>query len=48
MTAVPGAREVREEDSFDVARVADWLRTHATMPDGLEGEPAVRLFTGGA
>ena len=26
VTAVPGAREVREEDAFDVARVAAWLR----------------------
>ena len=29
VTAVPGAREVREEDAFDVARVAAWLRAHA-------------------
>lgn len=48
MTAVPGAREVREEDSFDVAQLADWIRTHASTPDGLEGEPEVRQFTGGA
>ena len=39
MTEVPGAREVREEDSFDVARVAQWLRSHAATPEGLEGEP---------
>ena len=25
MTSVPGAREVRAEDAFDVARVAAWL-----------------------
>jgi aminoglycoside phosphotransferase (APT) family kinase protein len=48
VTEVPGAREVREEDSFDVARVAEWLRTHAATPEGLEGEPEVRQFTGGA
>ena len=48
MTAVPGAREVREEDAFDVARVAKWLRAHATTPDGLDGEPEVQQFTGGA
>ena len=48
MTEVPGAREVREEDSFDVARVAEWLRTHAATAEGLEGEPGVRQFTGGA
>ena len=48
MTAVPGARDVREEDTFDVARVADWIRAHAATPDGLDGEPEVRQFTGGA
>ena len=48
MTAVPGAREVREEDAFDVARVAAWLRANAATPDGLDGEPEVRQFTGGA
>ena len=48
MTAVPGAREVREEDAFDVPRVAQWLRTHASTADGLDGEPAVQQFTGGA
>ena len=48
MSAVPGAREVRDEDAFDVAPVADWLRTHAEAPEGLEDEPAVRQFTGGA
>jgi len=48
VTAVPGARDVREEDTFDVARVADWIRTRAATPDGLDGEPEVRQFTGGA
>lgn len=48
MTAVPGAREVREEDAFDVAHVAAWLRAHADDANGLEGDPEVRQFTGGA
>ena len=48
MTAVPGAREVREEDAFDVARVAAWIREHADDATGLDGEPEVRQFTGGA
>jgi aminoglycoside phosphotransferase (APT) family kinase protein len=48
MTAVPGAREVREEDAFDVARVAEWLRTNAADPSGLESDPEVRQFSGGA
>ena len=48
MSAVPGASEVREEDAFDVARVAAWLREHAATPEGLDGEPEVRQFTGGA
>ena len=34
VTAVPGARDVREEDSFDVARVAEWIRPHAVDPRG--------------
>lgn len=42
------AGEVREEDAFDVAAVADWLREHATDPDGLDGTPEVRQFAGGA
>ena len=48
MTAVPGAREVREEDAFDVARVAEWLRTNDADPSGLESDPEVRQFSGGA
>ena len=48
MTDVPGARDVREEDAFDVARVAAWIRANATSPEGLDGEPEVRQFTGGA
>ena len=41
MTTVPGAREVREEDAFDVARVASWLRDNAATPEGLDGDPSV-------
>ncbi len=41
---------VREEDAFDVATVAAWVREQAPddlAPD-LEGEPRVRQFSGGA
>ncbi|GAA1938254.1 phosphotransferase family protein [Nocardioides hwasunensis] len=48
MTAVPGARPVRDEDAFDVDRVVEWLRANAATPDGLDGDPDVRQFTGGA
>ena len=47
---VEGAKQVREEDAFDVEAVATWLREHAD-PDqraGLEGVPEVRQFSGGA
>ena len=38
--------DVREEDAFDVAVLAAWLREHA---DGVpDGEPEVRQFPGGA
>ncbi|WP_017606699.1 phosphotransferase family protein [Nocardiopsis alkaliphila] len=43
---VSGARQVREEDSFDVTLVATWLREHAENPP--EGVPQVRQFSGGA
>jgi aminoglycoside phosphotransferase (APT) family kinase protein len=49
-TDADGARAVREEDAFDVAAVAAWLREHAdpaVLPD-LAGTPEVRQFTGGA
>jgi len=39
------ARAVREEDSFDVARVNAFLKQHL---DGLHGMPTVRQFPGGA
>ena len=48
MSEVRGAREVRAEDAFDVARVAAWLRENADDPAGLADEPDVRQFTGGA
>jgi aminoglycoside phosphotransferase (APT) family kinase protein len=43
-------REVREEDSFDVATVASWLRENAPPGEveGLAGTPRVRQFRGGA
>jgi aminoglycoside phosphotransferase (APT) family kinase protein len=45
---VPGATPVRQEDAFDVPRVASWLREHAADPTGLDGEPEVLQFSGGA
>ncbi|WP_017584691.1 phosphotransferase family protein [Nocardiopsis ganjiahuensis] len=45
---VPGAREVRAEDAFDAAAVADWLGEHAGDRAGMEGLPEVRQFSGGA
>ncbi|QKW06163.1 phosphotransferase family protein [Streptomyces sp. NA04227] len=47
-TKVAGAREVRDEDAFDVEAVAAWLRAHAKDSAGLEGTPEVRQFSGGA
>jgi aminoglycoside phosphotransferase (APT) family kinase protein len=43
-------QEVRDEDAFDVGRVADWLREHAEEPwrDRLAGIPDVRQYPGGA
>ncbi|GAC68308.1 phosphotransferase family protein [Gordonia soli] len=45
---VAGARQVRSEDSFDIAAVADWLRTAARDEPGLDKTPEVRQFSGGA
>ena len=45
---VHGAGPVRDEDAFDVPRVAAWLREHAADPRGLDGIPEVRQFGGGA
>ncbi|AZG45586.1 phosphotransferase family protein [Gordonia insulae] len=45
---VAGARAVRDEDAFDVERVAQWLRANADDATGLDGTPEVRQFSGGA
>ena len=44
------ARDVREEDSFDVGAVAAWLRGHAepAFAHVVAGTPEVRQFPGGA
>lgn len=44
------AREVRDEDAFDVDALARWLRGHAasTWADSIGGTPEVRQFAGGA
>jgi aminoglycoside phosphotransferase (APT) family kinase protein len=45
-----GARDVREEDAFDVEAVTAWLRDHTAPDDAviLTGTPQVRQFSGGA
>jgi aminoglycoside phosphotransferase (APT) family kinase protein len=43
--APAGAREVRDEDAFDVAAVDTWLRAQTELPSGL---PEVKQFSGGA
>lgn len=43
--ALDQAREVRAEDSFDVAAVDAWLKRRV---EGLEGTPVVKQFPGGA
>ena len=50
MNAADESRPVREEDEFDVDRVATWLRAHADegWRDRLTGTPEVRQFPGGA
>ncbi len=45
IAAVDQAREVRDEDRLDVARVDAFLKQHV---DGLRGEPTIRQFPGGA
>lgn len=45
---VSGAKAVRDEDSFDVARVDAWLRTNADASTWGDGLPEVRQFSGGA
>ena len=43
---VAGARDVREEDAFDVDAVDAWLKEHA--PSAPRGRPEVQQFSGGA
>ena len=48
---VAGAREVREEDAFDVAAVLGWLRTQrldAAVAGTPDADPEVLQFSGGA
>ena len=47
-TPVAGAAPVRDEDAFDVERVATWLRENALGEAGLDGVPEVQQFVGGA
>jgi aminoglycoside phosphotransferase (APT) family kinase protein len=47
MSTRDDSRPVREEDAFDVAAVAGWLREHAPAYE-LAGIPDVRQFPGGA
>jgi aminoglycoside phosphotransferase (APT) family kinase protein len=50
-TEVAGAGAVRQEDAFDVAGVAAWLRREDLPPEilaDLQGDPEVRQFSGGA
>src|SRR5262249_22948518 len=43
------SRPVRDEDAFEVAAVASWLREHAeSFREDLDGTPEVRQFPGGA
>lgn len=48
MSGADGAGQVRDEDAFDAAAVTAWLRANAIDPTGIEGEPEVRQFSGGA
>jgi aminoglycoside phosphotransferase (APT) family kinase protein len=50
VVVVDEPRKVREEDSFDVTAMAEWLREHAPggEVDSLAGSPSVRQFAGGA
>jgi aminoglycoside phosphotransferase (APT) family kinase protein len=45
---VAGAGAVRDEDAFDAAAVAEWLRGNAVDASGLDAEPEVQQFGGGA
>ena len=46
--AVGAVAAVRDEDAFDIERVAAWLRENASGAGDLEGTPEVRQFVGGA
>ncbi|HEY7225259.1 MAG TPA: phosphotransferase family protein [Micromonosporaceae bacterium] len=46
-TDLDPASEVREEDAFDVAAVASWLRSHVDDATGLDQDPTVRQFPAG-
>ena len=48
VSTVAGAAPVREEDAFDVERVANWLRENAPGEVGVDGIPEVQQFVGGA
>ncbi|HEU5240853.1 MAG TPA: hypothetical protein VFU25_02470, partial [Ornithinibacter sp.] len=48
MSTVAGAAPVRDEDAFDVERVAMWLRGNVRGEARLDGIPEVRQFVGGA
>ena len=49
MSTADESRPVRDEDAFDVAAVAEWLREHADEPGVVpQGIPEVRQFPGGA
>ncbi len=50
MVVVDEPKGVREEDSFDVEAVAEWLRGHAPADEleSIGGSPSVRQFAGGA
>ncbi|HYJ26604.1 MAG TPA: phosphotransferase family protein [Nocardioides sp.] len=48
MSAVAGATPVRDEDAFDVERIANWLWENAPSGVGVNGIPEVQQFVGGA
>ena len=48
MSDVAGAAPVRDEDAFDIERVATWLRENAPGEAGIDGTPEVQQFVGGA
>ena len=48
MSEVAGAKDVRDEDAFDVVAVNAWLRANADGSTWGDGVPEVRQFSGGA